>query len=364
MHRFQISAVEPLSNKFDVKTRPVWYVPFNIVGFEAMFFYPLLEKVKDFATRGESSIFPIGFNQRKISNRVILPMNRFASRRIDYVAKSFDYSKFDRNVHPFITCLFYCIVATRFNFSANEKKIYDALRIYTCYTPFVHEGKVYVTRRGLCSGSYTTNIRDSFFNLTLISASLQLHYGDAGDKYFDNVLARIDDLIHNFRKDIISMRNIFSINGFSVYGDDGIGVNDADFFYIFKRLSSELDLTITFQDRHSDGSLFFLGRFWDLEGKPWQSEYYMAAHIMFRARWYKKTKLNFNISEDLDLFRILSICCPFKNGQEFLFNNFSHWGKFKDFINGKRKGFYLLKEWPADDYQFIDRKDAFKFFKY
>lgn len=361
MHRFQISPISKLSKVFDVKIRPVWCVPYVIVSLENLFFGPMIDLVKTKSLSQNQPVFPMALNNRQLGDRVAKPMHRYMRRKLSAKARSCDFSRFDQNIESYFTSIIFTLWGSNLEFSERKFKAYEMLRMYTCFTPFVYEDKIYLTRKGVCSGSYTTNIRDTIVNLALIISALRIKYKNhsIADAILNDYMFKLSNSMYNFRKEIRSGLHKVVLNGVAVYGDDGLIVEEDDFFLIFKFLCSEFNLKITFDEPVKPGeSFFFLGRFWGEDGRPWQTRSYMMAHIMFRTKWYKKEDVQFNISEHLDLYRILSICLPLKNGQEFLHDMFHEWDKFQDFLEGA-KGYYLLKEWPNEDYVYIPRDMAF-----
>lgn len=366
MHRFQISPTERLSNKFETKIRPVWCIPYSIVALEYMFFNKMIEKTRYNSDISENPIYPLGLSNHQLSERVAQYMHRSRRRSLNKIIRSGDFSRFDQSFHTFITSSIFSIWKTNLNLDPRMEKAYNALRYYTCYTPFVNNGRIMVTRKGVCSGSYTTNIRDTLANLTLIIVSLRLKYNSkrVRNSILDGSLMKLEHLNYDFRKDIRKGLNNIDVKGMFVYGDDSVILEERDFFLIHKFVCSEFGFNINFQDSLEENSFFFLGRFWDENGLPWQTESYKMAHIMFRTKWYKKEELNFNISENLDLFRVLSICLPLRDGKDFLYKYFHNWEKFKDFVSGKIKGYYLLKDWPHDEYSYIERDRAFELTEY
>jgi len=365
-HRTQISPKAKFSNIFETKIRPVWNVPYTIVSLEYMFFKPLVNLCREKSDNSDNPVYPTGCTNKQLSEKVALPMHRRLRRRTDKYLRSFDFSKFDRNIRTEYTSYIFTMWETNLKMSDKYKKAYDALRLYTCYTPFIFDDKIMLTRRGVCSGSYTTNVRDTIVNLSLVISALTIKYG-CSDLAMQIVKNEISDLEHTCVNFVSSMGVSdfeFSSTPFNLFGDDGIIFEDEEFFLIHKFICNEFSLSIKYDEPVISGqSFFFLGRYWDEDGNPWQTESYMMAHIQFRSKWYSKDAVKFNISEKLDLYRILSICCPLRDGLNFLFRYFSGWKEFDDFVE-KGEGYYLLKEWPHNEYSFIDRDRAFNIMSY
>jgi hypothetical protein len=365
MHRFQIAPLERLGKEFETKIRPVWCVPFNVVALENLFFAEMIESVKRSALTQDEPIFPIGLTNKQLSKNVALPFSRKMRRSVGRIARSFDFSKFDRTVHSLFTSAIFTIWGTNFNFSEKKQKAYDSLRFFTCFTPFIYDNKIMVTRKGVCSGSFTTNIRDTIVNIAIITMALRIKYNceEVAQAALNDIFFKISDSMHSFRMDIRKGLHHIDVRGCHVYGDDGILIESDDFFLIHQKICEELGMTIKYEYTLEEGSFFFLGRFWDTNGIPWQTYSYMMAHIMFRTKWYKAEDVKFNISEKLDLYRVLSICLPLRDGKQFLFDMFSEWDKFREFLDND-KGFYLLKEWPHESYVYIPRHKAFDVLSY
>jgi hypothetical protein len=361
MHRVQISPIYKLGKYFEVKIRQVWCVPYTIVALENMFFGPMIELLKSKAKSESAPIFPIGLNNKQLSDRVALDVNRKLRRNLSKKARSFDFSKFDSNIHTFFTSAIFTIWESNLKFTPRRRLAYNALRFYTCYTPFIHEGQAYVTEKGVCSGSFTTNARDTIVNLALVICALRIKYRnpELADKILRNEILELEHTDIDFRREIRFNLNHITVVGTFIYGDDGIMVESDDFFIIHKFVCQNYGLEISYEKPISYGeSFFFLGRFWDTDGKPWHTKYYMMAHIMFRSKWYNSEDVDFDISEYLDLYRVLSICLPLRDGKAFLYRCFGDWKPFQNFVEGD-KGYFLLKEFPHDEYQYIERHKAF-----
>jgi hypothetical protein len=365
MHRFQISPIERLGKEFEIKIRPVWCVPFSIVTLEAMFFSPMIDRIKNNCMRTTSPVFPIGFSNKQLSQRIMYPFSRKVRKSIHRKVKSTDFSRFDQSIEPYFTSFFFTIWRRFLNLSENQEKAYNALRFYSCFVPFIDDGKIYVTRKGVCSGSYTTNIRDTLVNLTLLVMAYRIKYNnpEIAIRIVKDFLLSLEDVNHDFRKEVRKNTHRVHLNFAHVYGDDGIVFEDDEFFKIHKFLCEDFGMKISYEDVLKDDSIFFLGRFWDKNGLPWQTYEYMIAHITFRTKWYREEDLDFKISKYLNLYRVLSICLPFKNGKQFLYNVLYEWPDFKEFIEND-KGFYLLKEWPHDEYSYVSRENVFDIFSY
>jgi hypothetical protein len=366
MYRLQISPEDKLSNVFKTKIRPVWCVPFAIVALENMFFHNMILQTKSTAQNCNSPVFPVGYSNKQLSQRIASPMHRKMRRSLGRKLRAFDYSKFDRSVNGYFTSAIFTLWGSNLKMSHKRWKAYNALRYYTMHTPFIYKNDIYVTRRGVCSGSYTTNVRDTIVNLAMIIASLTIKYNckDLANLIVNNILLELEHTMVDFRLLIRKGSYNVNVNSCHVYGDDGIVLESDDFFKIHKFICGEFGFNIKYENPVNTGeSFFFLGRFWDKNGLPWQTESYMKAHIMFRTRWYKKEHVNFDISKYLDLYRVLSICLPLNNGKKFLFKYFSDWEPFKDFQT-KSSGYYLLKEWPHNEYKYVSRERAFDIMEY
>jgi hypothetical protein len=267
-----------------------------------------------------------------------------------------DYSKFDSTIPPFAIDSFFLIMEENLKLSPVERKAFHLLRFYVKYTPTVWKGKLYFLSRGIASGLLITNVFDSWWNLTLWHMSNKIKCLDKGNK-------TIKELVLSFLSDK-QFRYVPSSSrvDIAVCGDDVLIYTSKYEILIHEQICLYYDMkcsvNIVCADKISD--TFFLGRYWDKFSRPIQSFLYISTHLLIRERWYKKGDVPFDISEDLDINRFLSICCPLANGVEYIKKYFRKWPKLLKFLNKRDGGFTLLKDdWVGGKYKRISGMDIF-----
>jgi hypothetical protein len=342
-HRFQIS-------KGKAKIRQVWCVPHFIVALEAIFFGRKLEECKHYSTTLVDYPYSIGQTNRMISDSLSRFKSQYKPNSNRYFT-SLDYSKYDRTIPDWYIDIFYELMGDDLDLSQNSREIYNMLRIYTKYSPFIFEGTMNFKKRGISSGLFITNLIDSIFNLTLLRMTEYFYY--EFPSIFDEIVDSNENILQKYR----DMRNFtyISQNKYScilVLGDDGIVYWDEYMIKFLEKICSFIGMSLSVKHKcinPNKEDVFYLGRFWDPENIPDQTFEYMSDHIVFRTKFYKEDDLEFDL-KDLNVMRILSICLPLKSGWEYLDKTFGDWPPLIEFLNSD-KVFYLLKEWPDENYR-------------
>lgn len=368
LYRYQLS--EDNFMNFNMKIRQVWCIPFRIIVLEILFFNPLLDMCKDYTLKSTNPVFGIGLNNSGLSRKQISQLRLFQSRfrNQDLQFYSGDYSKFDRSYLDIFDSLFFSIWRSQITLTDNQYKIYSLLRIYTKFTPYIYKDSLFVTGRGICSGSFTTNIRGTFANLTIwCMAQILIDFDSEATHKLLNEFMKLEDIIRKSGLSdlsVIDEIDFFSIGWVKIYGDDCIGCVSSSHAALLIELCKAFGQQLNFKSpRSSTESFYFLGRYWDVDSRPYQSPQYMFAHIITRTKWYSKEEVNFDISENLELYRALSICLPFRNGREFLdiaLKGYPPYDRFKSDPNG----FYLLKDWPHEEFIYVPKYQAYDFMSY
>jgi len=206
--------------------------------------------------------------------------------------------------------------------------------------------------RGISSGSYITNLFDSLVNLTMwhLCHYISSNFGNLIDKIIkdENEFLNIEN--DDISSDIFSKTKNYLTN-VCVCGDDTLIFTYPKMILLHFNVCHSLGMNTSLKHtcRNSSEDIFFLGRYWDVDCRPFQSERYMSAHIVFRSRWFKKEEVNFDISKYLHVYRIISICCQFYNGLHYINKTFGNWSPMVNFFNEKLP-FVYLRDWPKEDY--------------
>lgn len=331
-HRFQISAVDRFAK---IKIRQVWCIPHILIIIECMFFYNLIEICKKYSKEVTGYAYSISQNNRIISRNIInLRSKRKPALDGIYYFYSLDYSKFDRTVPTWFIDIFYAISKECIReLSSHELILFDLCRLFTKYTPFIHEDEYFITGKGISSGLFITNFFDTIFNMVLINIVETLFYDHT------NTFNRLMDLDSNILNDKIEdiKRNELPKNSknfsYLVLGDDGVVYWCKRMLEFLKRFCFFLGMEVKVKNTISDGvsDIFYLGRYWDVNGIPDQTFEYISAHIIFRTKFYKEAEIDFDI-KDLEVMRVLSICLPLKSGKEYLNKVFKDWEDRKSVV--------------------------------
>lgn len=355
-HRIQPS-VDLKTNSADLKIRQVWGQPQRIICLEYYFFGNLFKRVFENTKSSDNPVYSTGLTNFEISQKIISKFRfKLFNNLKDTNVWSIDYSKYDRTIPNYSIDIFFAICKSNLNMNNNEKKLYEILRLYLKHMPYIYDNKLFFKMKGISSGSYITNLFDTWWNLTLwiLSHSIVLHIKNNNLDFNEY----INNIINNDKINTIRIVDEIS-NNLSLCGDDALIYCFKDLILIHKTICVDLGMDVGIKHKTSsiNQEIYFLGRYWDYKNRPVQSELYMSSHIVIRTKWYNKEDLDFNISEELDLNRILSICLPLYNGKRFLDKYFKSYKPYIDFINSN-KDFSLLKEWPNDGYIKINSSDS------
>lgn len=347
LHRFQISESENMGA--DVKIRQVWCTPMRIIALENMYFRNLLSRVSDFNSRVINPVYTSGFRNVEISELMVRRLrNRIGSSK-NCALFSMDYSKYDRTIPDFAIDLFFSVCRHEMSLNENEFKMLNLLRYYIKYSPIIYKSELFFKRRGISSGSLLTNLFDSFWNLTI----WELSYSIFESGYYEQFMNNPNDLMTTSLSDNLKIGNSRRDN-ICVCGDDVIIYCEPEVVHICIELCKLFDMNIEVKmsTNHPDKDIFFLGRYWDNNSAPFQTEFYIVLHAIFRTRFYKKENLpNIDISSQLTANRLISICCQFKNGYNILIKLFGTHPQIIDFFSNRRR-FYKLGDWRSDDLEF------------
>jgi hypothetical protein len=348
----------------EVKIRQVWGIPQRIVALEYYFFKDILSSVYENNIFGNNPVYSSGLTNYEISLRII---NRLRNLKSNSAGNkdlySMDYSKFDRTIPNYAIDTFYAICRESLDLSEKDDKIYNMLRFYIKHTPFIHDDKLFVSQRGIPSGSYITNLIDTWWNLTLwnLSYNLSHHYKQNLSDFLNK-----EEFFEKRISEYLLNTNFIRFTDLGICGDDSIAYTDHFHIKILENLCDSLGMKITTNviTTESLGDIYFLGRKWDWLNRPIQSDLYFIGHLCLRTKFYDKDELEIDISEDLEITRMLSITLQFHNGLDFLKKYFMNHSKLNEFLEGSN-GFYLLKDWPiTDGYRYINRIDAMSWTKF
>lgn len=176
------------------KTRLVWMYPLEMTIIEALIARPLIDRFK-----GRRHVMTFGTTSHELGMRL-----RSSASNAEY-HYSLDYSHFDASVNPFLIQCAFNAFRTWFDLSSEVypgvtlAQVFDLVERYFITTPIVMPKRdstypVMVTGKtgGVPSGSYFTQLVDSFANVCLIqaaSAKFSLHIAD------DNLYVLGDDCL-------------------------------------------------------------------------------------------------------------------------------------------------------------------------
>lgn len=351
-HRVQPS-VDNENKTAEIKIRQVWGEPQRIVCLEYYFFGNIVKRVFTNIKNSIQPIYSTGLSNYEISQKIISKFRiKLLNNELNQVY-SIDYSKYDRTIPTEAIDLFFAICSESLKLEENEYKLFNILRLYLKHTPFIYKDRLHFKMKGISSGSYITNLFDTWWNITLfilassIRESKNLDVNNLeNDDFFDNIF-------HELRINDNICRNL------STCGDDALVYCDSLLISIHRIICLNIGMNVSVKNVTYDynDDIFFLGRFWNEFNEPFQSELYMITHIILRTKWYDKHSVDFDISSELTLNRILSICLPLSNGKTFLDKYFYDYIPYYEFINSN-KDFTLLKEWPNEGYITINSSKA------
>lgn len=352
-HRVQPSVDE---NVCSAKIRQVWCVPQRIIALEHYFFSGILEDVMNNNKNGVNPIYSSGLTNQEISNSLVSRMRRRFGTARNKKIYSLDYSKYDSSIPNFAIDLFFAIVKDYLNLTEKEGKAFECLRSYTRNTPLSYGNNLYIKAKGVMSGTYITNVFDTWFNLVLWNLSQNTHANlDEIPEHVDFIefIEFKESSLGSFRTDL------------ALCGDDVIIHTTFVEILTHRRICVSLGMKIEekFSYDNANDNIYFLGRYWDINSRPVNSFTYFISHICFRTRFYNEKDVGRNVLDKLDLNRILSICLPHYNGVNFLNKYFKNWKPYRDFVDNGTD-YVLLKEWPNENYLRVGRLKAFNWKAY
>ncbi len=334
MHRFQ---PEIKDKELTCKIRQVWCESMRIILLENVFFRFILERYTKYNVNNQNAVSSHGMRNAEISAVLIQRLRNMIGSSNEHYLFSIDYSKYDRTIPDFAVDLFYSTFKSQLDLDYNKEKLYNLLRYFTKYGPIVHQDKLYFKSRGISSGSLLTNFFDTWWNLTLFYVSQILTNNSVTLDSIKHDTYEINNYTTDFRQDI------------AVCGDDGIVYTTYYEINVLIELCSYYKMSLKTKKpvNDPDEDIFFLGRFWNAQNEPIQTEEYLTAHICFRSKFYKKNELNIDISEELVPSRILSICAPFSNGMQYIYKTFPNYEPLVKLM--KKRSFIYLKDFPLED---------------
>jgi hypothetical protein len=354
-------------NDVNIKIRQVWGLPQRIVSLEYMFFKNIFERVYENNLNGPLTIYSSGLTQIEIRNKIVCRLKRQLiqnrGREGEKELYSLDYSKFDRSVPNHAIDLFFAICKEQLDMDDTENKVFNDLRIYIKFTPIVWKGFLFVCLSGIPSGSYLTNMIDTWWNLTLWDLSYCM------EEFYKNNLNDFLNKGELFEGEVLYYvsNNFFEpFTNCGICGDDSLVLTENMHISIMINLcrSFGMEIEVAFQTRYYDQETYFLGRYWNHKNEPTQTHTYFVGHICVRTKFYNKDDIpEIDFFEELTSTRILSITLQFANGYEFLRNYFNKFEPIVRFLESG-KGHFILKEYPLTDrYEYINRIDAFSWRK-
>jgi hypothetical protein len=357
-HRFQ-AVYDDVSDICVEKSRLVWCVPFTVVALENIFFGKLIDSTKSKSKDSNESIYPISLTNYQTGQRSVSTLrNKFKILgNKNFKIYSLDFKKFDSTIPNWTKDMFFSIMRTCIDMTPKQSKVYDFLRFYVKYTPFVSKEGVRFKEKGISSGLLITNLFDTWFNLTLFYFVdvLKLLYPESIDSIYDEEIP-FDRLFMDKSKVKYSfvMREPFV----RVMGDDSIFLCDEFTLELHRKICKLLGMEVTVKHvtSHPDDDIFFLGRYWNSSNRPFQTKEYMALRIIY-TKWYDDKLIPFDL-KDLHLNRILSICLPLIGGKEFLDKYLFDYEPYIEFKNSDY-GFIYMKDFIEDNFRYTEKTKAY-----
>lgn len=358
-HRFQ-ATYDSLTERCTEKSRIVWCVPYFIVAIENMFFGKIIESTKLKSKRSSVSVYPIGLTNYEIGQKSVRTLrNSFEILgNKHFKIYSLDFSKFDQSVPNWTKDLFFSLFRVNLDLNSIEEKIYNYLRIYIKYTPFVYKDQLLYKEKGISSGLLITNLFDTWWNLTIhyFVCIVQEVFPELVEVILSE-LSSFDKL--KMDKERILREVIISDPLIRVMGDDAIILCDTQTLELLKSVCKMLNMSVKVKHvcNHPDDGIFFLGRYWNSSNRPYQTEEYMALRIVY-TKWYDEKKIPFSI-EKLHLYRMLSVCLPLIGGKQFLDKYLFDYEPYREFKNST-EGFIYMKDFIEEQFKFYERDDLFQ----
>lgn len=352
------------TNLIDTKIRQIFIQPHRIYCVEIKYLYHTLERTITHMLNSTCPIYASGMRSVEVSEQIKRFRSLLNDDHLSHGNKalySLDYSKFDSSVPAYFIDFYFLWIKEGLPLEAKEHVEFDYLRFYSKHTPVMYDNKITFQRRGVNSGSLTTNSLDTFVNCSILF-SLQFILSNSSlvewicrGKDIEKGLLKFCNIndIQNFdappRKDIITM------------GDDSLCLFSITELTVLKKLCMHMGMNV--DTKHvcygSNDPIFFLGRFWDENNCPYQSDQYLLSHCLYREKFYKKKDIDIDISQELEPIRIISICCALSNGFDFMERYFYNYDKLWNIIKN-RLHIPLLKDvFPFKGIQRIDINQIF-----
>jgi hypothetical protein len=353
-HRFQATYKKELDICVE-KSRVVWAIPYTIVALENIFMGNIIKNVKETMVSVDECIYPIGLTNYQIGQRSVRTLRKdFAlAGNENNKIYSLDFEKYDSTIPLWAKDIFFaiinCLVEKKGN---NQQKVFDFLRVYIKYTPFVYGKKIYNKVKGISSGLLITNLFDTWWNLTLHYLVVIIK-----EKYPEKIIEILTEgaSFETLDLDPDRVRSDSTLPRLMVraLGDDSIILCDEFTLTLHKKICLMLGMKVTVKHvtEHPDDDIFFLGRYWDNNNRPFQTEEYIALRISY-TKWYNDKDIPFDY-KDLQINRILSICLPLLNGKEFLDKYLFDYPDYVRFKNTE-SGFIYMKDFIEDNFKFYD----------
>jgi hypothetical protein len=359
-HRFQPS-INDDDRTAEIKIRVVWCQSHRIIALENLFFHNILEEIKLKCRNSVTPVYATGISDFDISKMYIARFRDFLylnENLSDKVRKnslySMDYKAYDQTIPLYAFDLWFsiCFSSLRKDFTKETAKLYNILRLYLKFTPFIHKNRIWMKHTGISSGSLLTNVIDTWWNNTLWILSLSIL----------NCLSKIDTLRQFLNEVTVDFEGAFDF-AFNVMdrissvekhkafcGDDVLIWTSKVHVIIHKLICEFFDMSIEIFNETTcvSDDIFFLGRFWESDNKQNQTYFYILIHLLFRTKFYRLEEVDFNAFEEINIHRTLSICTRLKNGFSFIENYLQNYKELHDFI-ASNTAFTLLREWPQSE---------------
>jgi hypothetical protein len=348
-HRIQIALSDEESNTWKTKIRQVYCIPMRIIALEHMFFSNILEITKLTNLTSDEPVYTSGMSTPVVGRTCVRRLIRMLVKNnnnsfLKWLLWSLDHRKYDKNTPNEAIDVYFAINEYSLEFhSSAHKHIYNLLRMYLKYAPFVVNDMIYFMNRGIPSGSYITNHFGTWWHLTL----WHITYILLGSEFGEEISAKFKSVLEvHFPKEQMFVRE--PINNVVLCGDDALAMATQAIINLFIGVCNSFMHHVTYKQPISHGKVFFLGKYWLSDSSPYQSFEYMTAHIIFRTKYYKEEELPFGL-DYLNLNRILSICLEFSNGLRYLEEVFYDWKPYVDYKTN-RFTTYLMKDWQDDGF--------------
>lgn len=344
----------------DTKIRQIFMQPHRILCVEIKYLHASLNLTKNLMLSTNYPIYAVGLCGSEISEQIKrfrnLLTNSIANSQVKRALYSLDYSKFDSSIPSFFIDWYFTWIKEGLPLTQREKEEFDLLRNYSKHTPVLYDNYLSFQRRGVNSGSLTTNNFDSFVNCSLFYALEFI----CTNSSLVNWVRKGKDIEKGLRKfcTIDDIQNFYSSGrrDFITMGDDGLCLLSNTELIVFQKLCKYIGMDVSTKHvcNTSTEDIFFLGRFWNENNEPFQSEEYMLSHCLYREKRYNKFSLGIDISEELEPIRIISICCSLSNGIGFIYKYFKDYDKLWNLLS-KRTSIPLLKDvYPFEGIKEID----------